>query len=187
LLTELTDAELMRRAAHGNADAFGELYDRRCSAIFRFALQTCGRREVAEEIAQDTFVMLTRCISSYDEERGTVTAFLFGIARNLLLRRVERDREDKLRVDERLDLKPATGPGPLDTILRSEALERIRRAVLDLPASYREAVVLCDLQELSYAEAAGVIGCPIGTVRSKLNRGRAMLAERLQSRKRCFV
>ena len=67
----------------------------------------------------------------------------------------------------------------LGDLTQRETIEQIRRAVLSLPALYREVVVLCDLQDLSYQDAAAALDCPVGTVRSRLNRGRAMLAEKL--------
>jgi RNA polymerase sigma-70 factor (ECF subfamily) len=78
-------------------------------------------------------------------------------------------------------------PGPLDGMLKDEAAELVRQAVLSLPASYREAVVLCDLQELTYEDAAAAMSCPVGTIRSKLNRGRALLAERMRVARGCAV
>ena len=70
---------------------------------------------------------------------------------------------------------------PNDTIARAQRLDALRRALKGLPAAYREAVVLCDLHELSYADAAATLGCAVGTVRSRLHRGRALLAARLRS------
>ena len=71
---------------------------------------------------------------------------------------------------------------PLDELTRSELIEGVRQAVLALPQHYRETVVLCDLHELSYQETAAVLGCAVGTVRSRLHRARALLVERLRSR-----
>ena len=176
----------MRQAARGDDRAFGQLYDRRQGAIYRFALQMSGSREIAEDVAQDTFVTLARNMAGYDESRGSVSSYLFGIARNLTLRAIERRRPYSDWDGDELVEPPSAVAGPLEDLLHLEAAETVRRAVLSLPGSYREAVVLCDLQELSYEEAAGIIGCPVGTVRSKLNRGRSLLTEKLRS-KRCFA
>ncbi len=73
-----------------------------------------------------------------------------------------------------------TTVGPLDEMSRTEAIEAVRRAVLALPERYREVVVLCDLQEMSYGETAEILGCAIGTVRSRLHRARALLIEKLR-------
>jgi RNA polymerase sigma-70 factor (ECF subfamily) len=178
MLLELTDAELLAQAACGEEDAFSALYDRRQGGIYRFALQMTGRREVAEEVTQETFIALTRELGRYDAAKGSVAGYLYGIARNLLLRSTGRDRAH-VGLDDAA-IVPVDG-GPLDQMLRSESGEAVRRAVLGLPEAYREAVVLCDLQELSYAEASEVLGCPVGTVRSKLSRGRELLARKLQA------
>lgn len=174
----------MERAARGDEGAFGALYDRRQGGIYRFALQMSGSREIAEEVTQEAFITLARGLSRYEAARGTVSAYLYGIARKLVLRWIERDRgfENGDAVEAIVGES-----GPLEGLLQSETVEAVRRAVLALPASYREAVVLCDLQEMSYEEAAEAMGCPVGTVRSRLNRGRALLAERLRAAKWCFA
>jgi RNA polymerase sigma-70 factor (ECF subfamily) len=181
---EPTDEQLVSCAKRGDHDAFGVLYDRRQGAIYRFALQMSGRLDVAEEVTQETFVTLAHDLSRFDPRRGTVGAYLYGVARKLLLRRIVRNREALL---DEAENAVAAGGGPLAGMLQTEAVEAIRRAVLALPARYREAVVLCDLQELSYEQAAAAMGCPVGTVRSKLNRGRALLAGKLRAARGCFA
>jgi RNA polymerase sigma-70 factor (ECF subfamily) len=178
---------LVQRAARGDETAFAALYDRKQAGIYRFVLQMSGSRDIADEVTQEAFVALARDLSKYDQSRGTVSAYLYGIARKLVLRAMGARRGAGEFDDEAVPEPPSPGDGPLETLLQSETAETVRRAVLALPTSYREAVVLCDLQELSYDEAAATLGCPVGTVRSKLNRGRALLAERLRVAKRCFV
>jgi len=131
---------------------------------------------VAEDVTQEAFMALVEHGRRFDPARGTVAPFLYGIARNLVLRRLERERPAQS------DAGIETIPGledPLADLTRRETIDQVRRAVLSLPPVYREAVVLCDLQDQSYENAANEIGCPIGTVRSRLNRGRAMLALKL--------
>jgi RNA polymerase sigma-70 factor (ECF subfamily) len=181
---QLTDEQLLSRANRGDHDAFAALYDRRHGAIYRFALQMTGRLDIAEDVTQETFVALAHDLSRFDASRGTPAAYLYGVARNLLLRRIESSRETPL---DEAQSKVTTGAGPLAEMLHTETVEAVRRAVLALPPNYREAVVLCDLQELSYEQAAAVIGCPVGTVRSKLNRGRALLAGKLRAARGCFA
>jgi RNA polymerase sigma-70 factor (ECF subfamily) len=112
----------------------------------------------------------------YDEARGTVASFLYGIARNLVLRRIDRHSSAEMEIDEE-----CAGPEDLlENLTRRESIEQVRQAVLSLPPVFREAVVLCDLQDSSYEEAAVVLDCPVGTVRSRLSRGRAMLARKLR-------
>jgi RNA polymerase sigma-70 factor (ECF subfamily) len=81
-------------------------------------------------------------------------------------------------------LEECANPKPLDELTRTEMVDAVRRAVLSLPERYREVVVLCDLEELSYVESAQILGCAVGTVRSRLHRARALLLEKLQPQKK---
>jgi RNA polymerase sigma-70 factor (ECF subfamily) len=186
LIVEPADTELFERARRGDESAFGALYDRRQGGIYRFAVQMTGSSDMAQEIVQETFVALARDLSRYDPAQGTVSAYLYGIAGKLALKHLGRRQRETALDNEEHDLA-ASAAGPLDGMLQDESAERVRRAVLSLPAAYRQAVVLCDLQELSYGEAAAAMGCPVGTVRSKLNRGRALLAERMRAARGCAV
>jgi RNA polymerase sigma-70 factor (ECF subfamily) len=176
------DDELLKYAAAGHAQAFAELFRRRLPDVFRFALHMTGSVPTAEDVVQDVFMVVLRDGSRYDAGRATVAAWLCGIARNCVRQRLERDR--RLTpvdfADEREPTADDNGPvDPLSGLLRAERVETLRRAVHALPLPYREAVVLCDLQEMSYGDAAEALGCPVGTVRSRLHRARAMLAARL--------
>jgi RNA polymerase sigma-70 factor (ECF subfamily) len=117
----------------------------------------------------------------FDPARGAVTPWLCGIAKNYLRRRLAQDRRlEPLAHDE----EPAADVADRDAdalgeIIRTEQLESLRRAVLALPLRYREVLVLCDLQELSYQDAAEALSCAVGTVRSRLHRGRALLGVKL--------
>jgi RNA polymerase sigma-70 factor (ECF subfamily) len=108
-----------------------------------------------------------------------VAAWLPGIARNLVRRRFERERDHQPLVSDETgqeaDLPPVV-EDPLGDMTRAERIETLKRAILSLPVRYREVVVLCDLQETSYADAAAALECAVGTVRSRLHRGRALLA-----------
>jgi RNA polymerase sigma-70 factor (ECF subfamily) len=121
-----------------------------------------------------------RDAARYEAGRSGVVAWLCGIARNHARRRLERDRSTVPLDDERgeVDL-PAVCVHPLEDLTRAEGIASLRKAILTLPLRYREVVVLCDLQELSYAGAADALGCAVGTVRSRLHRGRALLASKL--------
>jgi RNA polymerase sigma-70 factor (ECF subfamily) len=109
---------------------------------------------------------------------------LFGIARKLVLRHLSRNRA--LGDAETNDRKTLANFGacadPMVDLMRQEGIEELRRAVLALPKRYREVVVLCDLEEVDYLEAARLLNCPIGTVRSRLHRARALLLEKLRHR-----
>lgn len=178
----LSDDELLRLLRDGDQAAFATLYRRRQQGIYRFAVHMCGSPAHAEDITQEVFLVLIREAHRYDPARGSLNAFLFGIARNHLIRRLERERfYAPLANDADLELDvEAESEGLLDQLTRSETIEQVRKAVLSLPERYREVVVLCDLQEMSYAETAEVLGCAIGTVRSRLHRARSLLMEKLR-------
>jgi RNA polymerase sigma-70 factor, ECF subfamily len=175
------DSERLRRIRGGDEEAFLELYRSRQAAIYRFALHMSGSASVAEDITQEVFLALLRDECGYDPERGTLSGYLFGIARKLLLRHRERRVDVPLeRQGEDPELPElAVVENALDDLTHRESIEALRRAVLTLPRTYREVVVLCDLEEVDYADAAVALGCPVGTVRSRLHRARAMLLEKL--------
>ena len=157
----------------GDEQAFTTLYRQRQGAIYRFALQMTGNVVIAEDVTQEVFMALLTKTAKFDAARGTLASFLYGIARNMVLRRLEKtaELEDYAGTDDLLE-----------DLTRRETIENVRRAVLSLPTTYREVVVLCDLQDTSYEEAALALDCPVGTVRSRLNRGRSMLAQKLAVR-----
>jgi RNA polymerase sigma-70 factor (ECF subfamily) len=180
-----TDDELLMRMRSGDEQAFVALYRRRQAAIYRFALHMSGSATVAEDATQEVFLALIREQCGFDPQRGTLSGYLFGIARKLVLRHMERGRPD---VALETDLESSALPqlmvddDPLADLIDREGIEALRRSVLALPRRYREVVVLCDLEEVDYGEAALVLGCPIGTVRSRLHRARALLLEKLSQR-----
>lgn len=167
-----------------DAARFTELYRRHSPKIFRFALHMSGSETVAEEATQETFLMLIRQPAMFDPERGSIEAFLFGVARNQVYKQLERDR--RFQGVEEADEEQHVAEGDvLGDLARQENLQALMDAILCLPPKYREAVVLCDLEELSYEAAANAIGCAIGTVRSRLHRARNLLIGKLQAR--CMV
>jgi RNA polymerase sigma-70 factor (ECF subfamily) len=176
----VSDEELLRRIAVGDAAAFTALFRRRQSDVYRFALHMTGCPAVAEDVAQDVFLALICDAGRYEAGRATVKAWLAGIARNHARRRLERERAAVPLDDNHEEPGTALHPDPLDALARTERVEAVRRAILTLPVAYREAVVLCDLQELTYAEAAVALECAVGTVRSRLHRGRALLGSKMR-------
>lgn len=175
--SESSDAELMRRTAEGDRDAFAGIYRRHQGTIFRFARLMTGCTTAAEDVVQEVFLALMRNASRYQPEQAALSTYLYGIARKQTRRRLVRDRRF-VAIDESA-AEPAI-EGDADTELtRRGDIERLRRAVLALPSRYREAIVLCDLQDMRYADAAIALACPIGTVRSRIHRGRQLLAQKL--------
>jgi RNA polymerase sigma-70 factor (ECF subfamily) len=182
-----TDDELLLRLRKGDEQAFTALYRRRQGAIYRFALHMSGSSAVAEDIVQEAFLALLREECGFDPERGTLSGYLFGIARKLVLRNLERGRSNvplQAETDEAAPRELAVIDDPLAGLTRHETIEALRRAVQALPRRYREVVVLCDLEELDYADAAVALGCPIGTVRSRMHRARALLLEKLHQERK---
>ena len=178
------DGELLRLMLTGDEDALATLYRRRQGSVYRFALQMSGLPALAEDVTQEVFIALLHDGARYDSTRGPLHWFLLGIARNLVRQRLGREHFYAALADNPGERSAAnelqSASDPLDELARSETVETVRKAVLSLPPRYREVVVLCELQEMSYAEAAGVLDCAIGTVRSRLHRGRALLIEKMQ-------
>jgi RNA polymerase sigma-70 factor, ECF subfamily len=208
--TELIDdGLLLRRMMAGDEDAFTLLYHRKHPAIYRFALHMSGNCAVADDVTQEVFMTLIRDAKRFDPARGTLGGFLFGIARNHLRRRWELDR-NSVPLPETADELDAmlsryssgrsngshhasengngnghgsgVSPFPIhrDEFVSQENINRVRLAIATLPENYREVVVLCELDEMSYEDAAAALDCPVGTVRSRLHRARALLLEKLR-------
>ena len=183
----MTDHQLLERMLAGEEEAFLTLYRRRQGPVYRFAWHMSGSASIAEEVTQEVFLTLVRDGRRYDAARGTVESYLYGIARNHVLRTLERDRP-YVALEAETSETLAAPDDPLAELTREERLEGLRQAVVSLPASYREVVVLCDLHEMDYAGAAEVLGCPVGTLRSRLHRARALLGEKLRGNPaRCLV
>jgi RNA polymerase sigma-70 factor (ECF subfamily) len=192
------DDELLRKIAAGDAPAFTALFRRRQPQVYRFALHVTGSAAAAEDVTQDAFLTLIREAGRYEPGRSGVFAWLCGIARNHARRRLAGDGR-LVAFPETDDGEPdialeAEVPHPLDAITQAEEVRGLRCALLTLPLHYREVIALCDLQELNYVDAAAALGCAVGTVRSRLHRGRALLAAKLRgdapgdtSGKRCLV
>src|SRR5215207_8115363 len=156
--SDLNDSELLRSMLAGDEEALALLYRRRQGSVYRFALQMSGSKSIAEDVTQEVFLFLMREGHVFDPARGSLGAFLLGVARNHVLRRMRVDQvltpigndgeeEANLAVVQS-DLRP------LEDLARAETVELVRKAVLSLPAKYREVVVLCELQDVSYEEAA---------------------------------
>jgi RNA polymerase sigma-70 factor (ECF subfamily) len=178
-MSEVDDVNLLDRARRGDEEAFSQLFARHQRDIYRYGTYMCGPG-AGDDIVQDTFLAVLRQTGRRDALRGTVIAYLFGIARHMAMKRLSHRSDISLdEVNEAGQTVPTREATVLDTLTRAETIDAVRRAVQSLPQAYREAVVLCDIQQMDYGVAAGVIGCPIGTVRSRLSRARALLATKL--------
>lgn len=168
-----SDEELYRLMRRGNQDAFAQLYDRREPALYRFALHMSGSPAIAEEVSHEVFVQLMGPSTRFDETRGSLESFLYGIARNLI------------RVARRLGpvVEPVDRPFDHDILgelIGNEATAALHRTLRELPERYRDVIILCDLEERSYEDVARLIGRPVGTVRSRLHRARALLSAKIK-------
>ena len=183
-----SDAKLLQLSLAGEEGAFILLYERLKSSIFRYAFYMTNSKTAAEEVTQEVFVALLEGGERYQKAQGAVAAYAFGIARNLVRRLQRRERVyQTLPCDaalEELPDNPMETDGLAGQVIRQEKLAEIRAGIASLPDHYREVIVLCDLGELSYAEAASRLGCAVGTIRSRLNRGHALLAEKLKHSKK---
>ena len=177
-----------------------EFYRRHQGGLYRYAVHMSGNPQSAADVVQETFLTLIRHARKYDEQKGTPAAFLFGIARNHL-RKLHEKEGRYVPLSDDLGKGLSTGAsgvpghsngnghspstaGQADTILegleRAQIAELLREAILTLPDHYREPVTLCDLEGKSYGEAAALLDCPVGTVRSRLNRARSILLDKLR-------
>jgi RNA polymerase sigma-70 factor, ECF subfamily len=137
-----------------------------------------GSPVLAEDVTQEVFMALLSRSDGYDPARGEVSSYLYGMARNMVLRRLERERGTQPLAEE------AAPDDPLAELARREARDLVWSALLGLSLAHREVVVLCELQGLTYEETAAALDCAVGTVRSRLHRGRAQLGERLRELRR---
>jgi RNA polymerase sigma-70 factor, ECF subfamily len=183
--TEPSDPELVDRMASGDREALATIFRRHHGTVYRFSRQMLGSKEAAEDVTQDVFVALTRSAGRFNPAVASLSTYLYGIARNLVLQHYKRNRS---RIEVNIDTIGSDGDAalaiaadPADSISRTQLTRQLRLAILHLPVHYREVVVLCELNGLSYEEAALVAGCPVGTVRSRLSRARQMLIERCRA------
>ena len=177
---ESDDTERMARLAAGDTSALHELYERHGRALLRFSSAMCRSRQAAEDLVHDTFVALLRGPHLFDPRHGTAFAYLCGVLRHRVSRHFRQQKRWVALADE-AEETASHQPGPADEIARSEISAVFRRAMLELPLQHREVIALCDLEELPYHAVADILDCPIGTVRSRLHRARALLTLRLAS------
>ena len=176
---ESSDAALLAEAAAGGEAAFVELYHRRRDDVYRFAYALTRSRSFAQDATQEVFLQVLENAGRFDAAKGTARAWLLGCARHVVI--------DRLRAENRLSGEAPEQAAAEDhdsRVLSEQRLMRLHAAIAELPLEYREALVLCELAELPYAEAAAVLDCPVGTVRSRLHRGRSLLTASLRAAER---
>jgi RNA polymerase sigma-70 factor, ECF subfamily len=180
------DEELLAQIRQGNHCALVEIYDRYQAPVYQFAFAMSGDQSIAADITQDVFLLMLErngpfhgVFSRFTSEKGALEGYLLGVARRLT-RKVMRKQSRWLPIGEEVTSQEVLA----EKIESGFALERLRSAIELLPVKYREAIVLCSLQERSYEQAAAIIGCSMGTLASRLSRARKMLSERLEARGR---
>ena len=154
--------------------------------VFGVTYRFCGRVDEAEDLTQEVFVKVFRNLDRFKETDAAFSTWLTTIARNQAIDHYRRRREERVRQfgdPAVLELIGAPGGGPLADVEREERITLVRNGLRALPIDLREVVVLCDLQGAAYEEISRVLGIPLGTVKSRINRGRLELAKRLLARK----
>ncbi len=183
-----SDEEIIESVKQGSTDAFGIIVERHQHAIVNYVTSILRDRTKATDVAQETFLRAYRAAPRY-EPLAPVRTWLHTIATRLAISEIRREtRWGKLLFSARdsevhesvMTNAPSKTPSPEESLTRQEVVERVRRAVRSLPEKYRVVVALRDLQGLTYEEVENVVGCPLGTVKSRVNRGRLMLKDTLR-------
>lgn len=183
---ELTDVEILSEVADGDIDAYGQIVTRYRGRLYNFIFRFVGDRETSEDIVQETFLRAFRKRKEY-RAIANFSTWLFTIAGNLAkseLRRRKRWRFLSLQKDEEsdtgLDLPDETYRP--DRVAESSMADvQIQQAILSLSENYRQVILLRDVEGLSYQEISKIIKCPVGTVKSRVNRARLKLQQKLRN------
>jgi RNA polymerase sigma-70 factor (ECF subfamily) len=179
------DRELVIKAKQGDEKAFELLVKRYMRRAYFMALGLVGNHEDALDLSQEAFVKCYRALSRYDE-RFTFYAWFYTILRNhalTFLRKRKRRRRTFVDVSEEvLEWRDPDGQTPESSLEREEFSKEVWRAIMELDPEHREIIVLSHFENLQYEEIAALLGCPMGTVKSRLYRARAALNEKLTAR-----
>ena len=185
-------AMLVRRCLAGDAVAWEEIVQKYNRRIYNICYRFAGSGEDAQDLTQEVFIKMYRTLKTYDVERGAFMTWVTTITRNLLVDHFRKSKQD--RVTDSMDTAPSEhedamplseqipdkGAPPDAHVQSRETGETVHRALQKLSPELREAVILRDLQDMDYREIAAVLKVPEGTVKSRINRGRAELARLLQ-------
>ncbi|GAC1438379.1 MAG: hypothetical protein NVS1B11_32960 [Terriglobales bacterium] len=185
-------AMLVRRCIAGDAGAWEEIVQRYNRRIYNICYRFSGSADDAQDLTQEVFIKMYRTLKSYDLERGAFMTWVTTVTRNLLVDHFRKTRQDRLTdsldgdTSQHEDAVPLSDripdkSKPPDSRAQSrETAELVHQALQKLSPELREAVILRDLQDMDYREIAAVLKVPEGTVKSRINRGRAELARLLQ-------
>ena len=185
-------AALIRRCIAGDAAAWEEIVQRYHRRIYNICYRFAGSGDDAQDLTQEVFIKVYRTLNTYDIERAAFMTWVTTVTRNLLVDHFRKTKHDRMTdsldapVSEHEDAMPLSdriedSSLPPDARVQSrEARESVHHALQKLSPELREAVILRDLQDMDYREIATVLRVPEGTVKSRINRGRAELARLLQ-------
>lgn len=174
------EAALLARVASGDADALALVYRRESGSVYRYALALAGDEATALDAVQEAFAQLLRGPQAFNAGRGSLGAYLAGMARHQLLSQW-RDARRHVPLDDSLDADEAAEPMPASDarLSRAQQQDGLWAAIRRLSWPQREAIVLVDLQERSYEDAAAIAGVSVDTLRTRLHRARQRLADLL--------
>lgn len=177
-----TDA-LIERCLTGDQQAWEQIVRQHWRKVFNVAYKFVGRPEEAEDLTQEVFLKIFKALHTFDR-RANFQTWLISISRNLCIDHYRSARKERELMARDVDVSelspPARDRGPLGALEQLDLRARLGRALAELPPTLREAVVLRDLQELSYQDIAQRLRLPEGTVKSRINRGRLELARQLR-------
>ena len=180
---KLTDEKLIARFQDGDINAYNELVDRYKDRLLNFVFRYFNNREQAEDVVQETLIKLYTH-ASYYKNIAKFSTWLYTIAKNNALtelRKNKRKRTDSLWTNEGKPIDIETKGDSLEKTVHNEiAVEALNRYLDEIPENFRIAVVLRDFQELSYEEISKILEIPIGTIKSRINRGRIQLSEKMK-------
>lgn len=182
-----SDSDLLWRCREGDDASWRELVSRHARKVFCLAYRFTGRVDEAEDLTQEVFFKVYQTLDRYDAGAGSFGSWLMTVARNQSIDRYRRHRQERERrsQDSEVIEHVASGDeGPLRGLEREERIRLVHRGLRALPTELREVLVLYDLQGVPYDEIAETLGIPLGTVKSRINRGRLELAKRLRGRHR---
>lgn len=185
-----SDVQVIRRARRGEESAFAELLARFRAPVFNLCLRMLKNRDDAEDVAQEVFIKVFGMLERYDD-RYAFRSWVFKIAANQCIDFIRRNRVKLQSLDEPMNFKgeeierqfPDEAPTPEETVETREIGQLLLRITDELPPHYRSMIVLRHQEQLSYEEIAEVLDLPLGTVKARIHRARALMKDKLQRRR----
>jgi RNA polymerase sigma-70 factor (ECF subfamily) len=182
----IASIQMVERCLTGDQAAWAELVRTHTRRIYNLCYRFTGRSQEAEDLTQDVFLRVYKTLASFQGAQGSFSTWLTSLTRNLLIDHYRKHKKEKLDVSvdddhtETLAETNVTFTRPDVVLIEHEASSTIQEAIGRLSPDLREAVILRDIQEMEYREISHVLGVPEGTVKSRINRGRAALGQMLR-------